>query len=348
MRKSLGLLLAILCLSWATPTNADTFFSGRVDLDAALGGDATVGIKRFQGFGGHSYTNLDPATGVVNAVGFAQGSNSIAGPGPAGDPASPNLRLNFVFGISGTATGPFAADFDPATGGAVGQLRVYDFGANSGATAGIPSTWVPDINNLDTGLIAVFDITTRPDDVQKGPPGGITTDDLLGVIADDINRAAVTSGDIGANGQASLKFLYDENNPLSTFFDFTPAGYLVEPDSQDLLVNINEVTENSTFINVFNPVPQNLTDLSTIFTALTGGAAGQFVPPTDLAGFDASNPALTGDTSQFIEGGFAVPGSQQQQQVVPEPASILMWALFGLGAVGFVAVQRRKRNAAVA
>lgn len=334
-RFGLGLSIAVaLVLTATSVTRADIFFSGRVDVDPTLGGNVVTAVKEFSGFSGHSYTNLDPATGAVTALGFAQFSTSRAGL-LTGVPASPSQRLVAVFALQGQFTGnvglnQLAADFNAG----LGQMRVYDFGSAPVIDPSNPATWVPNIGNLSQGVVATFNLTNRPDAIFKGPPGGTATSDVLGFQASQVNTASTTSGDIGLQGDATIKFLYESG----TLLDFTPAGYLVNPASPDLLVDIDELLELSV-AQAFESNAANLANLQTIFSGFLGV---NYVKPGDT--FNPTLLGTTGDTSQTINGGLGVPGSQVAG--IPEPATILGFTLLCAGGLGFRLLRRRAKRMA--
>ena len=87
-------------------------------------------------------------------------------------------------------------------------------------------------------------------------------------------------------------------------------------------------------------------DLNTLFNNLTGlgdFTSGGFTPDDPSGGSNGSGDAIVQNT-----GGFQVPGSQVEpgeQEMVPEPGSILVWGIV-LSGLGGYAVRRRRRNAA--
>ncbi len=320
-----------------TPAHADTvFFSGRVDVNPAFGGNVITGVKDFSGLSGYNYSNLDRSTNTVTVLGFAQFSTSMAG-SALGIPADPSQRLVAVYALQGTFTGnlntnTLSADFNLG----LGAMRVYDFVNSAVLNVLDPGTWVKDINNLSKSAVAEFDLAERPAAMQQGPPGGIDTDSLFTFDPTKVNTARGTVGNIAqGSATADVKFHYlgsgDPN--VQTLLDYSPAGYIVNPLDPTLLVSLTERLDSgsSTDWNIAG----NLANTEKVFQGLLGVL---FVKPGDT--FNPAGLGANGDTIMAVDGGTGIPGSQTP---VPEPAT-LAGALLGSGLLSaFGLLFRRKR-----
>jgi hypothetical protein len=239
-----------------------------------------------------------------------------------------------VFALSGRfdATiggGPLGADFDPLTGPGSGIVNVYVRDTSPGGQGFIdasnPDTWVP----AGVTLLGTFNLVPRPTAIEQGAPGGVLTDDVVGFNPNDINTA-FTSDQVGEGGRAAVKASYDPTS--GTFFDFT--GLIENPADPTIIAQLDERLE----INIAQLLlaTGGVAKLEALYAALTGG--GDFTPGGDP--FNPLAPAATGDTSQLIQGDFAIPGSQIVQ-VIPEPTSLLAFTLLLGGGLGARVLRRR-------
>ncbi len=325
----LGVLMGVAGL-FSTPAHAESqFYSGRVDVNPALGGTITVGVKEFSGFSGFNYSNLDQATNTVTVLGFAQFSTSRAGL-LQGTPANPSQRLVAVYALQGQftgnlITGNLSADFN---NGLV-AMRVYDFGLSPVINPLDPGTWVPNIGNLNQGVVATFGLGKRPDALLQGPPGGIFTDPMATFDPAKVNTARTTLNEIARSATADVKFHYLGGGDGGTMLDYTPPGYILNQEEPTLLVSLTQrlaATESAAW-NALG----NLPDTLIVYNGLLGTSV---VKPGDV--LTPSTFGANGDVILATNGGTAIPGSQ-----VPEPTALAS-TLVGSGLLSSISLLYRR------
>jgi hypothetical protein len=320
--------------------NADVFYSGRVDISSSQ-----PNVRLITGYTGVSYTNKvdgDNTSGRVRAVGVVNGLGSTLQnftSVPFGNNIVAVFALEGKF-VGNLATGNLDADFDPVSGGGIGQVRWYDLGTNT-IDITDPSSWVNNINSLAVGTIAVFDLVTRPTDILTGPPGPPATTFVNFLNENLINTAGAVQGTTGPEGDARIKlelnsaFALDPTgiSTLDPLFVYQP-GQIVNPLTPTLIIDLDEIGEGSGAGSVVNT-----TQLGTIFDAFTGLTGGFLGGGT----YTPNDPFGSGDTAQSISGGDIYPGSQVPPgNEVPEPASIIVWSLLAIGGAGYRAMRQRK------
>ncbi len=335
MRRQLLTLLAGMAVITAglteTPARADVFYSGRVDVNPAFGGNVIAGVKEFSGYSGYNFSNLDQATGIVTVLGFAQFSTSRSLQFQ-GVPANPSDRLVAVYALQGRftgnlMTGDLSADFN----GGLGAMRIYDHVVSPLIDSLNPATWVDNIANLNQGVVSAFDLGLRPTATLQGPPGGLATIDMTGFDPTRVNTANATVGEIAPSATANVKFHYLSGGEGGTLLNYNVPGYLVNPLDPTLLVSLTQriaKAESEAWA-----AAGNLPNTETVFKGLLGV---DFVKAGDT--FDPHLLGANGDTILAGNGGTAIPGSQTP---VPEPAALAS-SLVGSGLLSAVGMLYRR------
>lgn len=348
LRKLAVLIVALATLASSTAV-ADTFYSGFVDVNSQQTGtmNNTTMASRMVAGSGMSFTNA-AGGGIVNAVGYttitsAQFNNLSQNRSMAGA----NTSIVAVFALQGNFNadlGPLGVDFTS------GQVRLYHVSNFDGeeVTPFNPLSWVGAANA--SGFLAAlgdpiaeFNLASKPDYLQTGDSIGLQNPSGFSGFdnAASTNTAVSQAFPDGSGGSAQILVNYDPSS--GTYFDFNGLGYLMDPSNPQLLINVDQslVSGQGASNGLDSLGPDGLGLLGDIFeTFLPGG--GQFVPDGDE--YDPTNPGLTGDAMQGINGVFAIPGSTVlSQQEVPEPASIIVWG--ALTAIGGAYGARRRMMA---
>lgn len=338
-------------LATSVAARADTFVTGTVDFS---GGSLIANDARRANIdsAGVSYTNAwstgpggVPALGdKVTAVGFVKISGAQVG--VATSSATPD-RLVALYAIQGTIV-----DANPATLRAAftaGQVRVYDRGSGAGLLQNDPDTWLGAATPISAGALnsdlGRYDITNAPTAVVQGLPGGTTTEALVPFNLALINTSGVNLA--AGVGSTTSEFVFRENVDGSFTNDYNVG--LINPDDilddspvGDIFVRLNQTLSSAT--GGLAPVG-GTGDLNTIFTTFLGGTfdsgsgGGTYNPAAGLG------PNGNGDVIQQNDGGFVVPGGRPQQEEIPEPTSILLFSVIGIGGMAY-RLRRRLRKTA--
>ena len=225
-----------------------------------------------------------------------------------------------------------------------GVLRVYDrISAGMDPNSFDPrdtTTWVPDINNLDTGLVAELVITPRAEGPPFPPylPGAPLSETTIPIVtnSDAVNSFEVdlTDAFLGVEGDIKLEFTdrFDitkdgleasdsvGNPSLFKNLEVTPSipGYKVV--SHDLLANLDQEYQATNFPTLD---PGALADAGILYDGLLDVIvagdhmfSGDGLPAGDGVGSDfdnmtfSNNLAVNGDTAALNLGAVSIPGGQ--------------------------------------
>jgi hypothetical protein len=277
-----------------------------------------------------SYTvntnKANPGAGTIYATGVLQLTNYSANPPGTGGSFNTfgsniiaNSNYNFVFALQGHAIPPpvgsppgtLSAQFDK------GAFNIYAVGLTTPA-ANNPATWVP------AGSVSVYSATLGPQVAVGVGPGG---SGLAGVQpASSQNTASFVPGGNQTPGQVLLQTF------ASTFFMPPQSLFGFQAKIQE--------TDNAQI----GPVTGGNAALNAAFQAALAGLPnqgfGSTTPFTTFA-FNPDGTGANGDTVQTI--GFQLfPVTSSTVTVVPEPASMLVWAGIAAG-LGIYRGVRRSR-----
>jgi len=339
-RKSL-LLACATVLALGVTARADVFSSQTTMTQTAVGAaqfanPATNGAQTIQIASDAGNQNRDvsytvntnkanPGAGTIYATGVMPLTNySMAngGGGILNALVNNGHNYNLVFALQGNAI--------PAQGGATlstqftkGAFQIYDVG-NTIPLANAPATWVP------AGSTSVYQATLGPQVATGVGPGGSGAATVFPAAAQNI--ASFVAGGSQTPGQLLAQQFFNPNTfvtPPQDIFGFQAKIQEVNNATPGLLVGGNAALD-AAFQKAFAGIPQSF---------------GTTTPFTTFA-FNPDGTGANGDTVQTI----AIqlyPVTSSTTPVVPEPASMLVWAgiAAGLGIYRGVRRSRLKKGA---
>lgn len=342
-RWSLTFASLLLVLAFSVTSEADVFISGRIDMNDSMTADApnAVPLARqlsFSNVQSVSYSNS--RTSALPGSAFAPPNVNDLAPtigmiklssATLGDGSGNNVDFNGASAIVAVfAFNPRIEEVNPGASpntfttkvdfeGAQGQIRIYDRSGLGPLNGEDPSTWVPNINNLDQGVLAVGKMAPRADEPPfylKGAPGGDFTQLPIVAVPGDVNKVSVDLGN--ALGVITADFKFDileeftnalgnsqfAGDPYGPFFEdpsvFGIPPFVIPDELPSLLANIPEILDGPEDGVLdpndpdFNGLPSgvfqmpDIPDLNDIFDAfmasdLMNGGTGAALPPNYFA-----------------------------------------------------------------
>lgn len=269
---------------------------------------------------GNSNPNIPAAGDKVTSVGVLGLSNfgkSYSLSGGAGTSMAYLTSGQFVavYALQGVlSSNTSLANFDPSVGGK-GVIEIISLTNPSTFNPSNPNTW------LAGTVVGTLTITGRP---SSSIPGSAFTHGAETDFADNIgllNGSGVNTASAAISGGALL-------NPNAQFQFVWQGGSLISgfnglDQNPDFFVNLTQALTTTT------PSNPGDTDLNSIFDTLMGLPSttdGFAVPGGGGNDYDPTPLITNGDAEELNQGGFAVPGA-----IVPEPASMVLWSVFGAG-----------------